>query len=241
MALYIFSDVHLGSGSKETELNKQEKIAKLFAMVKEDGDRLVILGDLFDFWFEYKNAMPKDQFKVLYMLYDLIERGITVDYVSGNHDFWMLDFFETQMDIKIHQDSLDFRYNNLNLHLIHGDGLSPQDKGYHFLKKILRNKLNYWLYRQLPVDFAINLAKKVSGSSREYTARRDHEFKLDYENYAESKLQNGFDFVAIGHLHLPVYKEFESGTYINTGDFINHFSYVKIENDKIELKFLSEQ
>lgn len=239
MALYIFSDVHLGSGSKEKELEKEQKISELFAMVKEDGERLVILGDLFDFWFEYKSVMPKDQFKVLYMLYDLIERGIQVDYVSGNHDFWMHDFFETQMKIGVHQDALDIIYQNLKMHLIHGDGLSPQDKGYHFLKKILRNRFNIWLYRQLPADFAIWLAKKVSGSSREYTARRDHHFKQDYENYAEKKILEGFNFVAIGHLHLPVYKKFESGTYINTGDFINSFSYVKIENDNIELNYLS--
>ncbi len=241
MALYIFSDVHLGAGPEEKEVLKQQKIAELFKMVKQDGDRLVILGDLFDFWFEYKQAMPKDQFKVLYMLYDLIEQGIKIDYVSGNHDFWMHDFFETQMHIDIHQDFLDLKYENLKLHLIHGDGLSPADKGYHFLKKVLRNKLNIWLYRQLPPDFAISLAKSVSGSSREYTARRDHHYKLDYENYAERKLQDGFDFVAIGHLHLPVYKKFESGVYINSGDFINHFSYVKISDNKIELNFLSEQ
>lgn len=236
--MYIFSDAHLGSGPPEKEVIKREKIAKLFELVKEDGDRLIILGDLFDFWFEYKQAMPKDQFPVLYMLYDLIQKGIKVDYVSGNHDFWMDSFFEAQLHMPIHRDFLDIEYAIHKMHLIHGDGLSPSDKGYHFLKKVLRNRLNIWLYRQLPPDFAISLAKKVSGSSREYTARRDHHFKLDYENYAEKKLNEGFDFVAIGHLHLPVYKEFKNGIYINTGDFINHFSYAKIDSTGIRLAYL---
>ncbi len=240
MALYIFSDVHLGSGPPEKEIEKQNKIAELFAMIKEDGDRLIILGDLFDFWFEYKHVMPKDQFPVLYMIYELILKGIKVDYISGNHDFWMHDFFSSQIKIDVHQDYLDLKYENQKLHLIHGDGLSPSDKGYHFLKKVFRNKLCIWLYRQLPPDFAFSLAKRISGSSREYNARQDHPFKLDYENYAEKKLQDGYDIVTIGHLHLPVFKEFKSGTYVNSGDFINHFSYVKIKNNKIELKYLVE-
>lgn len=235
MALYIFSDVHLGSGPPEKEVLKREKIKELFELVKKDGDRLIILGDLFDFWFEYKEAMPKDQFPVLYMLYELRERNIPIDYISGNHDFWMDDFFEKQLGLTIHQDFLDLEYGGKKLHLIHGDGLSPSDKGYHFLKKILRNRFNIWAYRKLPVDFAIRLAKKVSGSSREYTARRDHHFAKDYENYAESKINEGFDIVAIGHLHLPVHKHIGQGVYFNSGDFINHFTYLKITPEKAEL------
>ena len=241
MALYIFSDVHLGSGPPEKEELKKKKIAQLFELVKKDGDRLVILGDLFDFWFEYKTVMPKDQFAVLYMLYELKERGIQIDYISGNHDFWMHDFFPVQMNLPIHQDFLNIEYDNLKLHLIHGDGLSPSDKGYHFIKKVFRNRFNIWLYRNLlPPDFAFKFAKMFSGSSREYTARRDHHFKEDYENYAEQKINEGFDFVAIGHLHLPVSKKFDKGLYINTGDFINHFTYARIEHGQAELKKLPD-
>lgn len=238
MALYIFSDAHLGAGPDEKEKIKTEKIAALFEKVKVDGDRLVILGDLFDFWFEYKQAMPKDQFEVLYMLFELKKRGIQIDYISGNHDFWMDDFFETQMGIKVHRDQLELEYAGKKLLLIHGDGISPSDKGYRLLKKVLRNRFNIWLYRKLPADFAIALAKKVSGSSREHTARRDHEFALDYEKFAQTELNNGYDVVAIGHLHLPVFKEFKDGIYINTGDFINHFSYAKIVTDDVSLLYL---
>lgn len=238
MALYIFSDAHLGSSSASEEAIKQENILKLFDMVKSDGDRLVILGDLFDFWFEYKHAIPKEHHRILMGLRQLIEEGIAVDYVSGNHDFWMGDFFETQIGINVHRDHYDIEYEGQRLHLIHGDGLAPGDGGYRFLKRILRNRFNIWLYRKLPVDWAIPLAKWVSGSSRSYTARRDHAFASDYEAYALSKLNAGFDIVAIGHLHIPVIKESDSGTYINTGDFIHHFTYAKLTDGQITLEKL---
>ena len=240
MALYVFSDAHLGSASEDSEKRKIENIRRLFEKVKEDGDRLVILGDLFDFWFEYKHAIPKDHHQMLFMLHELRQSGIEIDYVSGNHDFWMDDFFETQLGLSVHRDSLDFEYDGLKLHLTHGDGLAPADRGYRFLKKILRNRFNIWLYRKLPPDWAIPLAKAVSGSSREYTSRRDHTFAADYEAYAQEKLRDGANVVVIGHLHIPVQKEFPEGIYINTGDFIHHFSYARLSGGEISLLNLDD-
>ncbi len=238
MALYIFSDAHLGSTNKELEELKAKKIAQLFEKVRNDGDRLIILGDLFDFWFEYKHAIPKDHHQVLCLLSQLRDSGVQIDYISGNHDFWMDDFFPNQMNIVIHQDQLNIEYQDKKIHLTHGDGLAPADRGYRFLKKILRNRFNIWLYRKLPPDWAIPLAKFVSGSSRDYTSQRDHTFAKDYEAYAEKMLDKGYDIVAIGHLHIPLLKECKSGIYINSGDFINHFSYVKIDNGTASLEYV---
>jgi len=238
MALYIVSDAHLGCGNPEEEAEKVRRISELFALVKSDGERLVVLGDLFDFWFEYKRAIPKEHHDVLFMLGDLVRSGVRVDYVSGNHDFWVDDFFETQLKLKVHRDSLETEYAGSKLFLIHGDGLAPADRGYRVLKRILRNRLNVWLYRKLPPDWAIPFAKYVSGSSRNYTSRRDHTFAADYEAYAHEKLKEGHDLVVIGHLHIPVTKRFDEGTYINSGDFINHFSYVKLDESGPSLEFL---
>ena len=238
MALYIFSDAHLGSGAPQLEEKKVAKIRELFEKVQADGDRLVILGDLFDFWFEYKHVVPKDHHRVLFMLTELTEAGIAVDYVSGNHDFWMGDFFAESIGVSLHRDVLELEYGAKRLHLTHGDGLAPADRGYRVLKRILRNPVNVWLYRKLPPDWAIPLAKKVSGSSRQYTARRDHTFARDYEAYARRKLAEGFDIVAIGHLHIPVYESWNSGVYVNTGDFINHFSYARLGEGVLTLEFL---
>jgi UDP-2,3-diacylglucosamine hydrolase len=238
MALYIFSDAHLGSGTEEAEAHKIAQISHLFEMVREDGDRLVILGDLFDFWFEYKHAIPKDHFQMLLMLGQMVRSGVKVDYISGNHDFWMDDYFEKQVGVAVHRDFLDIEYDTRQLHLIHGDGLAKSDWGYRILKRILQNRLNIWLYRKLPPDWGIPLAKAVSGSSREYTSKRDLNFVAEYEAYAQQRLNDGFDIVAIGHLHIPSVKKFSGGTYINTGDFINNFTYAKMQRGEITLKTL---
>jgi UDP-2,3-diacylglucosamine hydrolase len=238
MALYVFSDAHLGSGTPDEEQSKLEHIERLFDRVKDDGERLVILGDLFDFWFEYRHAIPKDHHDVLFRLRELVTDGIPVDYVSGNHDFWMGDFFETQIGITLHRDIFNMEYGGSRIHMTHGDGLAKADRGYRFLKKILRNRFNIWLYRKLPPDWAIPLAKKVSGSSRQYTSQRDHIFVEEYEAYAKAKLAEGFDIVLIGHLHIPVVHTWPEGIYINTGDFINHFSYVKIADGQTRLEYL---
>lgn len=240
-ALYAFSDAHLGSGNPDREQRKKEHIEQLCQMVERDGDRLIILGDLFDFWFEYKNAIPKDHHDVLFMLRRLVRKGIRIDYISGNHDFWMGDFFSRQLGMHVHRDYLDLEYDGRKLHCIHGDGLAPKDRGYRVLKKILRNRFNIWAYRKLPVDWAIPLAKWVSGGSREYTSRRDHSFAKDYRKYAIDKLDAGYDIVMIGHLHIPIELEHDGGMYINTGDFIHHFSYARLENSSVKLHYLTDK
>ncbi|MEW5795574.1 MAG: UDP-2,3-diacylglucosamine diphosphatase [Candidatus Zixiibacteriota bacterium] len=238
MALYVFSDAHLGCDSPPQEAEKVAKLGELCALVRKDGDRLVILGDLFDFWFEYKHAIPKEHTDVLLMLRDLVKRGIRIDYVSGNHDFWMDDYFERQIGLFLHRDKLDLKHAGLRFHMTHGDGLARADRGYRVLKRVLRNPVNVWLYRKLPPDWAIPLAKWVSGSSRDHTSKRDHTFAPDYEQYAESKLREGYDVVMIGHLHIPTHKKLGAGIYVNTGDFIRHFSYVRVDDAGVELKYM---
>jgi UDP-2,3-diacylglucosamine hydrolase len=238
VALYIFSDAHLGAHSPEIESLKKKKIAELCELVKNDGDRLIILGDLFDFWFEYKYTAPKEHYDILFMLSEVKKSGIAIDYVSGNHDFWMDDFFENQLGIRLHRDELNTQYEGKKIHLLHGDGLSPQDGGYRILKRIFRNKFNIWLYRKLPPDWAFSLARKASGQSRALTSQRDSKFVEDYRIYAKEKINSGFDIVVLAHLHLPILESFGNQTYINTGDFIIHFSYVKMSNGLARLESL---
>ncbi len=238
MALYIFSDAHLGAHSHEKENLKRQKIAELCELVKQDGDRLIILGDLFDFWFEYKYTAPKEHYQVLFLLSEILKQGIKIDYVSGNHDFWMDDFFEKQMGIKLHRDSLELEYDGKKIHLIHGDGLAKDDSGYRFLKKIFRSRFNIWLYRKLPPDWAFPLARKVSGKSRDHTSQRDAGFLNDYKHYAQQELNSGSDIVVIGHLHIPAIEQINEGTYINSGDFIENFNYVKIGSGQVSLLYL---
>ncbi|MEW6015040.1 MAG: UDP-2,3-diacylglucosamine diphosphatase, partial [Candidatus Zixiibacteriota bacterium] len=238
MAVYFFSDVHLGAADKAGEEQKIAKLYSLLSKIKADGSKVFILGDLFDFWFEYKHAIPKEHLKIVFQLASLVEQGKEVHYISGNHDFWLGEFLSREAGIVIHRDFHEFTEEGKRIFMIHGDGLSPSDWGYRILKKILRNRFNIWLYRKIPPDWGIPLARFVSSSSRGYTAGREPAFVQDYENYAARKISEGFDIVLIGHLHLPISKEIGKGIYINTGDLIEHFSYARLNSGKISLEYL---
>ena len=235
MAVYIFSDAHLGGGTPSEEAIKRAKLEQLFQMVESEASRLIILGDLFDFWFEYRHTIPKGYHWILSRLFELRQKGIQIDYVSGNHDFWMGDFFQTELGVAVHRDILNTDINGRRVHLIHGDGLAQSDWGYRILKRILRNRFNVWLYRKVPSDWAFALALRVSRGSRAHTSVREQSFVADYERYAIGKLKEGFAVVFIAHLPQPIRVDHENGVYINTGDFISHFSYVRIDQDRIEL------
>jgi UDP-2,3-diacylglucosamine hydrolase len=238
MAVYFFSDAHLGEADREKEKTKIEKLYSFLDLVKIDGEKLFILGDLFDFWFEYKHAIPKEHLRVVFQLASLVESGKEVHYISGNHDFWLGEFLSREAGITIHRDYFETSEQGKKLFLIHGDGISPSDKGYRILKKILRNRVNIWLYQKLPADWGIPLAKKVSRSSRMHTSGREQKFVKDYEDYAAHKLSEGYDVVVIGHLHLPVLQKTDEGVYLNTGDFIEHFSYGRMDDGKITLEYI---
>ncbi|MCH9032842.1 MAG: UDP-2,3-diacylglucosamine diphosphatase [candidate division Zixibacteria bacterium] len=241
-SLFVFSDAHLGANDPDTEKVKRAKALEMISIVKERGYRLVILGDLFDFWFEYKHAIPKQQLQIVFRLGDLVESGIPVDYVSGNHDFWLGDFLTDEVGITIHREELILIEQGKKIFFIHGDGLAPQDWPYRILKRILRNRTNIRLYRLLPADWGISLARWVSGSSRKHTSKRTdlgiHSFHGAYEDYARTKLKEGYDAVLIGHLHTPLYHDWPEGIYINTGEFIRRFNYVEMKDGKLELKEL---
>jgi len=240
MAVYFFSDAHLGAAEKSREKTKLEKLSGLFDLVKTDGSRLYILGDLFDFWFEYKHAIPKEHLRVVFQLAALVEAGIEVHYITGNHDFWLGGFLSREAGITIHRDFLEITEDGRKIFLIHGDGLSPGDWKYRILKRILRNRVNIWLYRKIPTDWGIPLAKFVSGSSRLHTSGRENKFIKDYEIYASGKIKEGYDAVIIAHTHQPVRLEMDGGVYLNTGDFMNHFSYVKLNEGEFSLEYLRD-
>ncbi len=236
MAIYFFSDVHLGASDKA---NEDLKLAKLYALldkIRVDGRKVFILGDLFDFWFEYKHAIPKEHLKVVFRLAQLIEEGIEIHYISGNHDFWLGEYLSREVKIIIHRDYYETTEDGKKIFMIHGDGLSPSDWKYRILKKILRNRINIWLYQKVPPDWGIPLARYVSGSSRTYTKDRPADFIKDYEKYAAQKIASGYDYVLIGHTHYPSRLEFGSGVYLNTGDFIENFSYGKLVEGKLTLE-----
>jgi len=237
MAVYFISDVHLGHDSVSEERAKLEKLEAFFKLVASDGEHLYILGDLFDFWFEYKHAIPKDHLKVLFLLSQLVESGVKLSYITGNHDFWLGDMLTRHLDVEIFRDAAEVSHYDKKIYLIHGDGLAKADSSYRVLKRVMRNRFNIFLYRQIPPDIGIPFAKWCSRKSRERSSGLPKDsFVQEYRDYAEKVLANGYDCVMIGHTHHPERVEFKSGVYINTGDWYEHFTYAVLRDGRFELK-----
>lgn len=231
-AVFFISDAHLSFADSPSE----QRLVDFIQGIKGRASHLYILGDLFDFWFEYRRAVPASYLGILAALLRLTQSGTIVIYLPGNHDFWLGDYLTGEVGIEIAGDTLDVAHQGRKIHLIHGDGLAYGDRGYRLLKKIFRCKLNIWLYRLLPVDFAYWLAFKTSSASRAYTSSKAPDLQ-GYYDYAAAKLKNGYDAVIMGHTHIPEVKHIQQGLYINTGDWIKHFSFVELKSGQFELKY----
>lgn len=241
--LYFVSDIHFGAESKAKEFNKRRLLDYfLNEIVLKDSKKLFVVGDLFDFWFEYNNVVLSEHHDVLRILSNAVRNGLEIHYIAGNHDFWLGDFLETKIGISVYPDAENFYLNNKNFFLCHGDGVAKRDHGYRILKRILRNKINTKLYRWLHPDIGVPFAKFVSGSSRKYTNNIDLQDHDDYLEFAEKHLDNGADFVLMGHRHNPLKQSFaEKGDYINLGDWLFNFSYAFFDETGIHLSNLQEK
>ncbi len=230
--IYFISDAHLRIFDGDPGI--ETKLLKVFDEVKSSGSHLYIVGDLFDFWFEYKFAVPAAYLKVVAALLDLTGAGIKVVYIPGNHDFWMKDFLHREAGVElVHPEGngragegIAVEHFGKRIYITHGDGLRRDDYGYRFIKRLFRNKFCIWLYSQLPVNIAYRLAMRSSKASRDYTTNRKKSDPSDYINFARLKVADGFDAVVMGHVHLPQIEDLGQGLYINCGDFFEHFSYV---------------
>lgn len=228
----------MGAEDDALEKAKTAKLYAFFDLVQKEGDKLYILGDLFDFWFEYKYAIPREHLGTIFRLKQLSEAGIEIHYVTGNHDFWLGDFLSRSLGIRIHRGQMEANEQGVRLFLIHGDGLAPADWKYRvFVRSLLQNRLAIFLYKLIPPDWGIPLARAVSSSSRNHTSSRESGFLKDYEKYAKSKLSEGYDAVLIGHTHEPTFQQFDNGIYLNTGDFYKNFSYAKLDDANLTLEW----
>jgi UDP-2,3-diacylglucosamine hydrolase len=235
-SIFFLSDAHLGAEEEHKERLKEEKLIRVLDKVKQEGESLYLVGDMFEFWFEYKNVIPKDHFGVLNKLKQLVDCGIKIKYVVGNHDFWLGDFLPKQIGIPIFKDSVDVVHQDKRIFISHGDGLAKKDVGYRILKRILRNRVNIFLYRQIPPDIAYPLAKFVAGRSRSYVQKRDTGYLGEYEDFAAGKIKQGFDAVVLAHTHVPVLKDLNGGIYLNLGDWFQHFTYGRLCQGKFHLE-----
>lgn len=233
--VYFFSDAHLGLGPKPEELEKEKAIVRFLEKVRTDAKELFIVGDLFDFWFEYRTVVPKGYFRLFSKLAELTESGVRISYMAGNHDFWLRNYFTEDLGIEIFFDPIERAFGDKRFYLHHGDGLLKNDTGYRILKRVLRSKTNIFLFSLLHPDLTGKIAEWSSRTSRKHTSKQRYE-ENDMVEFAEHKIKEGFDFVIMGHNHRAIQKQVGKGLYINLGDWINGQTYAVFDGKQLHLK-----
>ncbi|HEY6192944.1 MAG TPA: UDP-2,3-diacylglucosamine diphosphatase [Bacteroidota bacterium] len=233
---YFISDAHLGLGSREEERQKENRLIAFLDGIQEDADQLFIVGDLFDAWFEYRTVILKGFHRLLAKLDECTERGIAVHYLAGNHDYWMKDYFQSELGIKTYHHPIETLIDGRKVLIHHGDGLSNKDTGYRILKKILNNPLSIWLFTWVHPDIGVSIARSSSRKSRQHTSGKEYGEEDGMLAFARKKIGEGFDIVVMGHRHSPVCVEIGSGVYVNLGDWIGHNTYAAMAGGRIELK-----
>ncbi len=240
--IYFISDFHLGAPDYESSLVREKKIISFLEEIQNDAAEIFILGDMFDFWYEYKKVVPKGFVRLLGKLATMSDAGIIIHFFVGNHDMWMNGYFEQELNIKVYHEPQAFERNGLQLLIGHGDGLGPADYGYKFIKKIFRNRFCNWLFGQLHPTLGIGLANYFSRKSREKTGSSDEIFLGEEKEwlviYCKEILEHKhFDYFIFGHRHLPLDISLNNKSkYINLGDWIRHFTYATLHEQQLELK-----
>jgi len=218
--------------------------AKWLDQIKDDVAELYLMGDIFDFWYEYKKVVPRGFTRILGRLADLADSGVEIHFFTGNHDLWAFDYFTEEMGITIHKNEIIKEIDGKRFFLAHGDGLDAEDKGYIFLKKIFTNNTMQWLFSRLHPNFAFFLAHNWSKSSRLAKINIKDEFDVNREGifkFAADFLENeAVDYFIFGHRHLKQDVRIgENSRFIYLGDWINNFSYGVFDGEKFSLKKFS--
>ncbi len=232
-SVYFISDLHLGLESKEKEKLKEEKLIRFLNFIREDASELYILGDLFDYWFEYKRVLQKGYFKTFTALKSLTDEGIKIHYLIGNHDFMHRDFFQSELNVNLYENPIEVSLDKRKFFLGHGDGLVKNDIGYKILKKILRNKFLQKVFSLVHPDWGIALASSSSKKSRDYTSEKNYGEIDGLFEAAKLKIDEGFDFVIFGHSHNRSDKEYKNGRYINLGTWLYKPCYLVLRNGQL--------
>jgi len=241
--IYFLSDFHLGTPDHVSSLKREKMIVQFLDEIKKDAGGIFIVGDLFDFWYEYKKVVPKGFVRILGKIAELTDSGIPVWFFVGNHDMWMTDYFQKELGVPVYFEPQTFEFNSKKFLVGHGDGLGPGDHGYKFLKKIFRNPVCRFLFGILPPYIGMGIANYSSKSSRAVTGGDDAKFLGEDKEwliiYAREILQKEhFDYFVFGHRHLPIdFQLNKDSRYINLGDWIRYFSYAVFDGQNIELKY----
>ncbi len=239
--IYFASDNHLGAPNQEQSRPREMKFVSWLDHVKKDAAAIFLVGDLFDFWMEYKTVVPKGFTRTLGKLAEITDSGIPVYYFVGNHDLWMNGYFEEELNIPVFHKPQQLQINSASFFIGHGDGLGPGDKGYKRMKKVFTNPLAKWLYRWLHPDWGVRLAQYFSVKNRLISGDEDINFlgedKEWLVQYAKRKLESQhYDYFVFGHRHLPLEIALQDNSkYVNLGDWISYYTYAVFDGTELSL------
>lgn len=239
--LYFASDFHLGVPNEASSLERERKIVRWLDEVSKDASTIFLMGDVFDFWYEYKKVVPKGFVRIQGKIAELADRGIRIVMFKGNHDMWMFNYFQQELGVEVISDELEFEHQGKTFYLHHGDGLGDGDYGYKFLKKVFRNPVCIWLFGALPNRIGLGIAHFFSSRSRIANAESDEVFNPESEwllHFCEDKVkEKHYDYLIFGHRHLPLdLKLSNGGRYINLGEWLNHCTYAVFDGNDISLE-----
>ncbi|HEA20021.1 MAG TPA: UDP-2,3-diacylglucosamine diphosphatase [Pricia antarctica] len=240
--VYFASDNHLGAPTAEQSLPREKKFVAWLNEIKIDAAAIFLLGDLFDFWFEYKTVVPRGFTRTLGKLAEISDSGIPIYYFVGNHDLWMHGYFEKELNIQVFHKPQQFEMRGVTFFLGHGDGLGPGDKGFKRMKKFFTHPASKWFFRWIHPDIGVRLAQYFSVKNKLISGDDDATFlgndKEWLAQYAKRKLETQhYDYFVFGHRHLPLNIDLNGKSkYINLGDWIQYYTYAVFDGEHVSLQ-----
>lgn len=244
--IYFASDFHLGSPDHTESRIREDRIVRWLTSIENSCSELFLMGDVFDFWFEYRTVVPKGYIRLQGKLATMSDAGIKIYFFKGNHDMWVDDYFTTEMGIQIVSDELVINRGGKSFYLHHGDGLGPGDANYRMLRKIFRNPVCQWLFSVVPPRIGLGIANGWSRKSRkvntvveEVFIGNEHEWLAVYSKEVLAKQH--YDYFIYGHRHLPMIIDLGNNSkYYNTGEWFNFNSYVVFDGEELRLEYFEK-
>ena len=239
--VYFLSDFHLGAPNDTESRKREDRLVRFLQDARKDAGVIFIVGDIFDFWFEYKTVVPKGFVRILGTLAQIADEGIELHIFTGNHDLWMQDYLSKELNAKLYFEPQQFTIHNKQFLIGHGDGLGPGDNGYKLLKKIFTNPICQWLFRWLHPDAGIQLANYFSRKSRAKTGNADELFLGEDKEwlilYAKEQAKTmAVDYFIFGHRHYAIDLRLnDKSRYINLGDWIRLNTYAVFDGTDLQL------
>ena len=244
--VYFASDFHLGVPTKKASLEREKKLVRWLKSIKQEAHAVFIVGDIFDFWFEYKWTIPKGFIRFQGKIAEFVDDGIPVIFFTGNHDMWMFNYFTDELNVPIYRTNQIYSFNNKKIMVGHGDGLGPGDYTYKFLKNIFANKMCQWLFARIHPNLGMSIANRWSRNSRISSSMNEEKFLGDKEYLVayckDEESKEHHDYYIFGHRHLPLDLPIgKSSRYINLGEWVNHCSYAEFDGETLSLKYFEKE